>query len=44
MVNKKLNEYDIHIEYKPREKDIKGRWILGTIYLPVYAIEPKIKK
>jgi hypothetical protein len=44
LLNKKLNEYDIHIEYKPREKDKKGRWIIDTIYLPVYAIEPKIKK
>lgn len=44
LLNKKLNQFQIHIEYKPREKDSKGRWIIGTIYLPVYAIEPKFTK
>lgn len=44
MLNNKLNQYNIHIEYKPREKDKKGRWIIGTVYLPIYVIEPKIKK
>lgn len=43
LLNNKINKFDIHIEYKPREKDNKGRWIIETIYLPVYPIEPKIK-
>lgn len=30
-----LNKYDINIDYYPRKK-IKDRWMIDTIYLPVY--------
>jgi len=40
-INKLLHEYELHIDYQPRIKDTKNRWILDTIYLPVYAVEPK---
>lgn len=41
LLNKKLAKYEIYIDYKPREQDSKGRWIIGSVYLPVYVIEPK---
>lgn len=37
--NKILNKFKLHIDYYPRIKDYKGRWIIDTIYLPVYVIE-----
>jgi hypothetical protein len=40
MLNKKINTYNIHIEYSPRKKNKKGLWLIGSIYLPVYVIEP----
>uniref|UniRef100_A0A6C0ADG9 Uncharacterized protein n=1 Tax=viral metagenome TaxID=1070528 RepID=A0A6C0ADG9_9ZZZZ len=33
--NKYLNKYGINIDYYPRIK-IKNRWIIDTVYLPVY--------
>lgn len=39
-LNKIFNKYKIHVDYYPREKDNKF-WIINTIYLPVYPIEPK---
>jgi hypothetical protein len=35
-INKKLNEYFIHIDYFPRTKDFKGKWIIDTVYIPLY--------
>lgn len=40
-INKTLNKFDIHIDYYPRIKDKLGRWIIDTIYVPVYVTEPK---
>jgi len=40
-VNSALNKYNLHIDYWPREKDKKGRWIIETIYLPIYIISRK---
>ena len=42
-INKKIKKYGIFIEYVPRIRDKKGRWILEEILLPVYVIEPKLK-
>lgn len=43
-INKIANKYDIQIDYYPRIKDIKNHWIIDTIYVPVYSIEPKYSK
>jgi len=42
-INKKIKKYGIFIEYIPRIRDKKGRWILEEILLPVYVIEPRLK-
>ena len=42
-INKKIKKFGIFIEYIPRIRDKKGRWIIDTVYLPVYVIEPKTK-
>lgn len=39
IINKKLNKYKLQIDYYSREKDDKGKWIVDTIYLPIYVIE-----
>lgn len=39
LINKVLNKYGLHIDFHPRIKDINNRWIIDTIYLPVYSIE-----
>ena len=39
-VNKFLHKYGMHIDYFCRIKDSKGDWILDTVYLPVYVVEP----
>lgn len=39
MINEVLNKYQLHIEYYSRKK-INNRWLLDTIYLPVYVVEP----
>lgn len=38
-INKVLNKYMLHIDYYPRIRDDKNRWIIDSIYLPVYVIE-----
>jgi len=38
-INEILKEFDLHIDFFPREKDASGRWILNTVYLPIYVIE-----
>ncbi|CAH6421598.1 Hypothetical protein KVN_LOCUS367 [uncultured virus] len=40
-INKILNKFQINIDYYPRVQDKKNRWILDTIYIPIYPIEPK---
>lgn len=44
MINKVLNKYKMHIDYYPRIKDNKNHWVIDTIYLPVYVIEPGLVK
>lgn len=39
-LNDLLNEYNLQIDFFPRIKDDKGNWILDTIHLPIYVIEP----
>jgi len=41
MINKVINKYKIHIDYYSRIKDNQNRWIIDTIYLPVYIVELK---
>lgn len=38
-LNNIMNTFQLHIDYYPRIKDIKGRWIIDTVYLPVYVVE-----
>ncbi len=38
-INKVLNKYKLQIDYFPRVKDEKGRWIIDTVYLPIYVVE-----
>jgi hypothetical protein len=35
-INSVLNKFQIHIDYYPRIKDSKGRWILDSVYLPLF--------
>lgn len=37
--NKVLNKYNIQIDFYPRIKDKKGRWVVDSIYLPVRPVE-----
>ena len=30
-----LNKYDIHIDFYPRKKDSKGKWIIDDVYLKI---------
>lgn len=39
-VNEILNDYQIHIDFFSRIKDENGKWIIDTIHLPIYLIEP----
>ncbi len=39
-LNKVLNKYKLHIDFYSRIKDSKGKWIIDTVYLPIYVIEP----
>ena len=38
-----LHEYHLHIDFFSRIQDDNGRWVLDTVYLPVYVVEP-VKK
>ena len=40
-INKVIHKYGLHIDYYSRIKDTKKAWIIDTVYLPVYVIEPK---
>ncbi len=40
-LNKTLNRHQLHIDYYSRVRDRMGRWIIDTVYVPVYVIEPK---
>ena len=35
-INKELNKFKLHIDFYSRTKDIKGKWIINTVYLPIY--------
>ncbi len=39
-INNVLNNYSLQIDYFSRIRDDMGEWILDTIHLPVYVIEP----
>lgn len=39
-INSVMQKFDMCIDYYPRSQDNKGRWIIDTIYLPVYVVEP----
>jgi len=40
LYNDFLNKIGVHIDYYPRIKDKFGFWIIDTIYLPIYVVEP----
>ena len=42
-INKIVNKFKMHIDFYARVKDTKGRWIIDTVYLPIYVVEPKKK-
>ena len=35
MINKKLNKYQLTIDFYPRSKDFRGSWIVDTVYVPI---------
>lgn len=40
-INSVLNKYKLHIYYYPRTRDVTNKkWIIDTVYLPVYIVEP----
>jgi hypothetical protein len=39
-INKVLHNFELHIDYFPRILE-EGNWIIDTVYVPVYAIEPE---
>jgi len=38
--NEFLNNYNVHIDYYPRIKDARGSWVIDSVYLPIYIVEP----
>ena len=38
-LNEILNQYNIHIDYYNRIKDLKDKWVIPSLKLPVYPIE-----
>jgi hypothetical protein len=42
-INKTLNQYKLHVDFYSRIK-VNNRWILETVYLPVYTIDPVVEK
>jgi len=36
MLNDKLHKYDLHVDFYPRNKNHKGMWVVGTVYVPVF--------
>jgi len=43
-INDIINKYKIHIDYYSRIKDSHDKWIIDTMYLPVYVLETEISK
>lgn len=41
-INKVVNKYKLHIEYYPRIKDDNDKWIIDSVYLPIYVVEPSL--
>jgi hypothetical protein len=35
-INEILNLYDLHIDFFSRTKDFKNKWIVDSVYLPIY--------
>lgn len=40
-INKVLNKYQLHIDYYSRIRDKMNRWVIDTVYVPIYVIEPE---
>lgn len=40
-INSVLKRYQMYIDYYPRIKDQKNKWIIDTVYIPVYVVEPE---
>jgi len=40
ILNKTLKKYGLYIDFYHRIKDMKKRWIIDTVYLPIYSTEP----
>lgn len=36
-LNQILNTFNLHIDFFPRRRDNKGKWIIDNIYLPIYS-------
>lgn len=41
-INVVMNEVGLHIDYFPRIKDAKDEWVIDTLYLPIYVVEPNL--
>lgn len=42
-INALLKDYNLYIDFFPRQKNTIGQWIIGTVYLPVCATYQKTK-
>lgn len=40
IINKVLHNYELHLDYFPRIYE-NGSWIIDTVFIPVYTIEPE---
>lgn len=38
-INTVLNKYKINIDFYPRQKDLRGNWIISSIHLPIFVTE-----
>ena len=39
-INETLNKFDLHIDYYSRIKDKSNKWVIDTVYIPIYVVEP----
>lgn len=40
IINDCMKKYNMYIDYFPRVKDDSGEWVIDTLYMPIYVIEP----
>ncbi len=40
-LNDVMKKFHMYIDYYSRVKDKKNRWVIDTVYIPIYVVEPK---